>query len=240
MCTGRTRPEIYPFLWEIGFRGLVGSNGAYGELDGETIFIDHMSAEAITEIAAWLDDAGADCFWQTGLALHPTRNFLDLFRPSSGSEQAITGDWSGFLDQIEPYLRDGIPETAAKVTFFLSNDTSVSLADAQEHFGEHFSVIAGSLPHSTGETGELTARGMNKSIGLGKIAAHLGVEVADTIALGDSANDIEMLAAAGTGVAMGNGTPEAKAAADWVTDSVDDGGLYSAFERLGLLDPHEG
>ena len=56
------------------------------------------------------------------------------------------------------------------------------------------------------------------------------------VAIGDYNNDIEMLKAAGTGVAMGNGTPGAKAAADWVTAPIDDDGLAIAFEKLGLLE----
>ena len=41
-------------------------------------------------------------------------------------------------------------------------------------------------------------------------------------AFGDEDNDVEMIGFAGIGVAMGNGTREAKVAADYVTASVDD------------------
>ena len=40
-------------------------------------------------------------------------------------------------------------------------------------------------------------------------------------------------------VAMGNGGPEIKAAADLVTADVNDDGLYKAFESLGLFEPAE-
>ena len=38
-----------------------------------------------------------------------------------------------------------------------------------------------------------------------------------------------------TSVALGSGGPEAKAAADYVTDDVDKDGLYNAFVHLGLI-----
>lgn len=38
------------------------------------------------------------------------------------------------------------------------------------------------------------------------------------------------------GVAMGNGGPEIRAMADDVTDTVENDGLYRAFEKLGLLE----
>ncbi|MFT3945278.1 MAG: HAD family hydrolase [Ancrocorticia sp.] len=236
LCTGRGRPEIYPFLWDIGFRGFIGSNGAYGEVDGEVIFNEHMPQEDVAELAAWFESTGAMSFWATGLEVYPMGNFLDLFRPAADGKPLLEGDWSTFLNQIEPYVREGVPATATKVTFFLPTGLGVTLADAQERFGQRFSIIPGSLPDARGETGELTALGMNKSVGLKKMADHLGFALEDTIALGDSSNDIEMLQAAGIGVAMGNGTAGAKAAADWVTSSIDDDGLARAFEKLSLLD----
>ena len=235
LCTGRGKAEIYPFLWDIGFRGLIGSNGAYGEVDGDVIFNEHMPKEDVAELAAWFDSVGAMSFWATGSEVYPVGGFLDLFRPAATGEPLLEGDWRTFLDQIEPYVREGVPQTATKVTFFLPTGLGVTLADAQERFGDRFSIIPGSLPDARGETGELTALGMNKSVGLKKMAAHLGVSLEDTIALGDSSNDIEVLNAAGIGVAMGNGTPGAKAAADWVTAPIDDDGLALAFEKLGLL-----
>jgi hypothetical protein len=52
------------------------------------------------------------------------------------------------------------------------------------------------------------------------------------IAIGDEANDVEMIRAAGMGIAMGNGTPELKAVADRVTADHDHDGLAEALEDL--------
>ena len=60
------------------------------------------------------------------------------------------------------------------------------------------------------------------------------------IVMGDSANDMEMLRAAGTGIAMGNASEEVKALADEVTDSVADDGVYRAFLRHGLCPAYPG
>ena len=51
---------------------------------------------------------------------------------------------------------------------------------------------------------------------------HLGIPVQNSIALGDYNNDIEMLKAAGVGIAVENATDAAKAAADIVTVSNDE------------------
>jgi hydroxymethylpyrimidine pyrophosphatase-like HAD family hydrolase len=52
------------------------------------------------------------------------------------------------------------------------------------------------------------------------------------IAVGDEANDLEMIAAAGCGIAMGNATPELKAVARHVTAGNDSEGLALALEAL--------
>ena len=65
----------------------------------------------------------------------------------------------------------------------------------------------------------------HKGAGLRWLCAHLGVDVADTVAFGDASNDVTMLEAAGDGVAMANAILEAVAAADHTTSSCDDSGV---------------
>ena len=55
------------------------------------------------------------------------------------------------------------------------------------------------------------------------------------MAFGDGGNDIPMLQAAGTSVAMGDAAPSVKQAADFVTSSVDKDGIVLALEHFGLL-----
>ena len=64
-----------------------------------------------------------------------------------------------------------------------------------------------------------------------------GASREECMAFGDQGNDRDMLDYAGVGVAMGNGSPEARVAADYVTSSVDDDGVARALEYLGLLEP---
>lgn len=63
---------------------------------------------------------------------------------------------------------------------------------------------------------ELMPPGVNKGLGLQKLADHLGLDISEIMAIGDGGNDVDMLQQAGMGVAMANASPEAKAAADHV------------------------
>lgn len=64
---------------------------------------------------------------------------------------------------------------------------------------------------------EVVADGISKQTGIDFLADFLGVDHMDTIAVGDETNDIEMIKAAGIGVAVSNANPAAKEAADYVT-----------------------
>jgi hydroxymethylpyrimidine pyrophosphatase-like HAD family hydrolase len=71
---------------------------------------------------------------------------------------------------------------------------------------------------------DIAPYGVNKATGLAEVAAGFGVSAADVLAFGDGRNDIEMLRWAGRGVAIGDAPDEVKAAADDVTQSIDQGG----------------
>jgi hydroxymethylpyrimidine pyrophosphatase-like HAD family hydrolase len=63
----------------------------------------------------------------------------------------------------------------------------------------------------------------------------LGFDLKDVYAFGDGLNDLEMLKAVGTGVAMGNGVQEAKALANLVTTDVSEDGIWNGLKELQLI-----
>lgn len=78
---------------------------------------------------------------------------------------------------------------------------------------------------------DLAPVGVSKASGLEAVCADLGVEPADVLAIGDGRNDLEMLAWAGRGVAMGQAIEEVREAADAVTASVDEDGAAVEMSR---------
>ena len=70
-----------------------------------------------------------------------------------------------------------------------------------------------------------------KSRSLKLIAEHFGVRNDEVIAFGDDLNDIDMLSAAGVGVAMENAVPEVKRIADDICGSNEEDGLARWIEE---------
>lgn len=81
---------------------------------------------------------------------------------------------------------------------------------------------------------EINPAGVNKGAALRSLAQRLGIPMAQVMALGDHDNDVSMLAAAGYGVAMGNATPDALAAAAYQTLPCLENGVAAAIRCLAL------
>ena len=67
------------------------------------------------------------------------------------------------------------------------------------------------------------------------ILRHLGVDAKDTLAIGDSTNDLPMFRLAGHTVCMGGGMDEVKRLCEYVTDPVMEDGIEKALEHYGLI-----
>ncbi|HJC83072.1 MAG TPA: Cof-type HAD-IIB family hydrolase [Candidatus Anaerostipes avicola] len=81
---------------------------------------------------------------------------------------------------------------------------------------------------------ELTSKTATKSNALLRLAGILGISQEETMAIGDSFNDLDMLEAAGTSVAMGNAEPEIKETADLITKTNDEDGVAWAIEKYAF------
>lgn len=79
---------------------------------------------------------------------------------------------------------------------------------------------------------EFTRADVNKGVGLQKMAQLLDIPVAQTMAVGDTENDLAIIRAAGFGVAMGNATATVKSAADYITTSNDEDGVATAIAHF--------
>ncbi len=81
---------------------------------------------------------------------------------------------------------------------------------------------------------DLVQAEVSKGKALRWLAQHFGIDPAETMAIGDSSNDLEMLKAAGLGVAMGNASQEVKGVAGAVVGTNAEDGVAEAIERFVL------
>lgn len=91
------------------------------------------------------------------------------------------------------------------------------------------------LPVFDGPMCDINPKGISKATGIRRICGLMGITMDQVIAFGDDRNDLEMVAEAGIGVAMGNGIAAVKAAADHIAPPCEDLGVVKALQYFELL-----
>lgn len=71
-----------------------------------------------------------------------------------------------------------------------------------------------------------------KSRGVNFLCQMWNIKQEEVLTIGDQNNDIDLVKCGGVGVAMGNGTPELKECADFITDTVENNGFVKAVEKF--------
>ena len=238
ICTGRSRAEVYPALWEIGLDGMIGGNGSYVEDDGKVVMHQMMSGEQCQQVVDWLQGHGLEFYLESNSGLYASADFetgaaeavREYSRRKSGEESVMTVR-DAFPDMI--YGENLYREDVNKISFVLGSYQDY--LDAADAFPDLQAGTWGGI----GETalfGDLGVKDITKAHAIDVLLQHLNAERTDTIAFGDAKVDIPMLEYCAYGVAMGNGGEEIRAMADYITDDVEHDGLWNAFQHLGLLD----
>lgn len=82
---------------------------------------------------------------------------------------------------------------------------------------------------------EVVPKGYSKATAIHFITEKLHIPMEDTVAVGDSSNDIPMLKCVHTSIAMGNSTEEVLKMADYVTGNAEEDGIREALMWLGVI-----
>ncbi|CAM2901679.1 haloacid dehalogenase-like hydrolase [Streptococcus acidominimus] len=240
VCTGRSRAEMQPEIWDIGIDGMIGGNGSYVEDQGQVIMHQLISREDTKHIVDWLHSRGLEFYLESNNGLFASENFRDAARP-------VLREYSLRKGRTQEEVKDQEAEDALHGLVYGGelyrddlNKVSFILSDYQDHLDaiEEFPNLEAHTWGGRGETalfGDLGVKDINKAHAIDVLLNHLGVDRQDTIAFGDAKIDIPMLDYCKIGVSMGNSGPEILSMADMITDDVADDGLYNAFAKLGLL-----
>ena len=239
ICTGRSRAEVYPELWDIGLDGMIGGNGSYVEDNGHVVMHQLITLEQCRRIVDWLHGHGLEFYLESNNGLFASEHFEEAAQPAMRLYSKRKGREGA--DQVT--IRSVFPEMIFggelyrddlnKVSFLLSSYQDY--LDAKAAFPD---LKVGTWGGKDEEAlfGDLGVKDIDKAFAVETLVKYLHADMQDTIAFGDAKVDIPMLECCAYGVAMGNGGAEIKSMADYVTDPVEEDGLYKAFQKLGLLE----
>ena len=234
ISSGRPECEIEPRVMALGFDGVISASGSYVSYHGRCIRHEYFPPELYRELTGTLLENDClvqfQCHEKTCIMADQEEDFVRLGRDL----QAMLGEDAMELSGI-PQAVDG-PGALEQVEKLLYFSDSFSNEDVVKTWGSRLYVVPLSFPNPRRFGGELSLATANKAEGIKCVLAAAGKDSGDTVAVGDSDNDLEMLRFCGLGIAMGNATPAARAAADRVTDDLKNDGLYKAFEMAGLFE----
>jgi Cof subfamily protein (haloacid dehalogenase superfamily) len=236
LCTGRPVSMLPETILGAGFDGLVASAGAYAEVDGEVLLDRRFPADLAARTVAALDAHEAVYILEAQDSLHVApaaearlRAIIEEHFRRAPAGQAKGS--SAILDSVR-VTSDRAGTAFAKISVF---EAPVPMKRIVEEIGADIAVVANSIADEGRHAGELYQRGISKADGVAAVIAHLGIERADTVAVGDGQNDLEMIAFAGVGIAIEGSSPELLALADRTAAPPHREGLVEAFSELGLI-----
>lgn len=221
VATGRSKFEIVQehLLDGLSFDGYLTNNGqdCY-DAEGRSIYSKPLAPSEAEAILHWTEEHNEPCWIVSG-----KESRMSHSTPRTSSALAYIHTRDPQIGALRPMLKDPI----YKIVLFLD----------REEAKEPLTLAPNCRWTQWSEHGcDIICKDGGKVNALREIIEAHGIRPEEVMAFGDSQNDVEMLKAAGIGVAMDNGTQECKDAADYITDSCENDGLVKALRHFGLID----
>lgn len=236
--TGRSLAELGTSFRKFNFDGFVCAAGSYIKIADDLIFDKEIDRKEVLNIIGLLDELRINF----GLEGESFTYFTDPVY--AGYRERIYEAIKGVLDYepngYEPYHYAIQPAYVRKIKDYLEAPTKINKFLLYAKDSKDLDRLERCLPESFdlikyGTFAELINKGINKATGIDLVIDYYEADIKDSVAIGDSLNDLDMLRHAGIGVAMGNSVKEVKEAADFVTDHIQEDGIYKAMEKLDLI-----
>lgn len=227
LCTGRSRSFVPRAVEQLAFTGIIANLGAYIEYQGKPVYQKEITTaqarfalevlrqnrlvpvmEGNTHMYYDLDEYTTEIDWFADLI---TKELGEKWRPITGNENQL------HINKISAKRLPGCNAAQA-----------CNQLDSIFDFIRHEEGFAG-------KTIEFIAKGHSKGLAIAIMCSILGIEPEDTFAIGDSNNDLPMFQVVHTKIAMGNAPQELATQADYVTATMEQGGITQALDYYELL-----
>ena len=208
--TGRATAYLPPNIdAKKYFDGVISGAGARIIMDGEEVFCRTVDTAAVRRFCEFCVDI------ENVSILEGVDEMLFV-----GPQKELDYTWECISrENMDSYVNDGL-----KVEKFTILD--IAPKEIGDILGEEY------VTFQHGTYAEIIQKGITKAGAMQFVLDKLGLPREQSIAMGDSLNDFDMIESAGIGVAMGNAIDEIKNIATITTSDVDEAGVAEALERL--------
>lgn len=239
ICTGRSTGLIPDDFPTDEFDGIIAGGGCYVEKAGEVALDKEIAPIKVETFCRQLRSHGILHRIETKTSVYMEPEMADMLgflgekTISSNSEirQMIAKRNKFELRYtVDDFLKSPVP-----VTKVCTISTPEKLDIIKGIFGSDFNIISHTDTQNNTLNTEIVQKGCDKGSGIRVFCESFGIDINDTVAFGDSMNDIDMFSTAALTVAMENGEPALKEKADIICGDILHNGLYDGFVKAGLI-----
>ena len=222
--TGRALSEIDQFILDLNMDGYICGCGTGIFYHGETLFHQTIPLKLGRQILQDLENCRLEWLLEGTHTLYYSKKAYTTRIRTFQEEHRLA--FPDAFHQINP--DDAGDLIFDKFCICLKMDSNLSLF--MDKYQKHLDFI----DRGNGFY-EIVPLGYSKASGIQFLMKYFNIPQKDTIAIGDSTNDLPMLEYAATSIAMGGSHPVVCNASDFVTDPILQDGLRNAFQHFNLI-----
>lgn len=222
IASGRCAELVEMYVQKLGIQDpILINNGAGARQNGQVLWDELFDARYVKEAvheADRLDMAVFMCHGDYELAYRHNayiQREIDVFGRYNRFHIPLDSEWETM--QLERVMLTD-PCKPGRVD---------QLMEYLTPYSEHLRIIRYDDRHI-----DVMKKGVSKGAALDRLVQTMGITLEDVMFIGDGLNDMEIVKAAGIGVAVGNANPELKAAADYVCSGCNTDGVIEAVRRF--------
>jgi Cof subfamily protein (haloacid dehalogenase superfamily) len=234
LSTGRNITSIPEAVNEIGFDGYITNAGATAAIGDKLLLSIPIPEDLLHHTLQVFQENDAVCVLQTNEG-----NYCEYAQ--------IGRIWENCPAQIEEYVEFtkrilGVKDVSElgdydpvyKICFYTPSEEGYLNLRSKLSEWYSFTMFDNLFDDFVLISGEINQHCVDKGKALKTFCDYFHKDVRESIAFGDSTNDLQMLRAAGMGVAMDNAQPEVKQYADRICPHCKQDGVAQILEEMGL------
>lgn len=217
IATGRAPFMFEGLRKELGVDSFVGYNGQYVVFENEVVYTNPLKQDEITRIDEDSKRNGHPLIFMDEKTMKSSVDHHVYIEESMGSLQFVHPEKDSLFYKNKEILQ--------VMLFMEEKDEKLYTG-----FYPDFKFVRWH-PYSV----DVMPKDGSKAEGIQQLVKRLGFNLNDVYAFGDGLNDLEMIKAVGTGVAMGNAVSELKETANLITRDVSEDGIWYGLKELELI-----
>ncbi len=230
LATGRMYRSAFPYAQQLGMDlPLITYHGGLIKtaVSGDTLYHRPVPIDLALQLVrlAKEKDLQLNLYIDDELIVEEENKYTDHYISIAGVSLKTVGD-------LEEFLLCNPKSEPTKLTIV----DSEYLVERLHHELNQFFGSELLITQSRSDFLEITHPHANKGEALEKLTEIYGISMCETVAIGDSLNDLSMVKQAGLGVAMGNARTELKNVADVIVGTNEESGVSQVLDRFVLND----